>query len=330
MAADSAAAYRLAKEASVSNLAGSSLTRIHLLSATALSSYALHALLRPASLAAQFALLVVPLLLACTLFSSPALSLVLNAALLAGCFFAQARASAPQQASSSTPAKARRRSPESAVPLLAEPPMRISIDSAADAAHAAAAPPTMYAAPDELRGAEASPTGSSADTGLAHDGSARRPSVPDAPGMSRSVSPLPGASIARSGSPLSREVRTAPREPRRQSSLASTSSPSLSPVVEPPRSNASRGAAERAAAPPADPVPAARPFIAVYRAHMMLMTLICILAVDFERIFARELAKCESWGTSLVSRVSGGRKGGGGLSPAVRGPGGGGGTDWLV
>jgi phosphatidylinositol glycan class W len=306
MAADSAAAYRLAKEASVSNLAGSSLTRIHLLSATALSSYALHALLRPASLAAQFALLVVPLLLACTLFSSPALSLVLNAALLAGCFFAQARASAPQQASSSTPAKARRRSPESAVPLLAEPPMRISIDSAADAAHAAAAPPTMYAAPDELRGAEASPTGSSADTGLAHDGSARRPSVPDAPGMSRSVSPLPGASIARSGSPLSREVRTAPREPRRQSSLASTSSPSLSPVVEPPRSNASRGAAERAAAPPADPVPAARPFIAVYRAHMMLMTLICILAVDFERIFARELAKCESWGTSLVSCKRGG------------------------
>lgn len=42
------------------------------------------------------------------------------------------------------------------------------------------------------------------------------------------------------------------------------------------------------------------PFLVIYRAHMMLLTIICILAVDFP-IFPRELGKCETWGFSLVS-----------------------------
>lgn len=42
------------------------------------------------------------------------------------------------------------------------------------------------------------------------------------------------------------------------------------------------------------------PFLTVYRAHMMLMTVICILAVDFE-VFPRWQGKCEDFGTSLVS-----------------------------
>ncbi len=41
------------------------------------------------------------------------------------------------------------------------------------------------------------------------------------------------------------------------------------------------------------------PFVTTWRAHMMLMTSLCILAVDFP-VFPRELAKCETFGVSLV------------------------------
>lgn len=39
--------------------------------------------------------------------------------------------------------------------------------------------------------------------------------------------------------------------------------------------------------------------LTTYRAHMLLMTNVCILAVDF-RVFPRSLAKCETYGASLV------------------------------
>lgn len=41
------------------------------------------------------------------------------------------------------------------------------------------------------------------------------------------------------------------------------------------------------------------PAISTYRAHMMLMTVLAILAVDFP-VFPRSLVKCESYGVSLV------------------------------
>lgn len=46
--------------------------------------------------------------------------------------------------------------------------------------------------------------------------------------------------------------------------------------------------------------PKSIPAVTVYRSHMMLMTVICILAVDFP-IFPRSLAKCETFGVSVVS-----------------------------
>lgn len=45
------------------------------------------------------------------------------------------------------------------------------------------------------------------------------------------------------------------------------------------------------------------PALSTYRAHMMLLTIICILAVDFP-VFPRELAKCETYGVSLVRHLS--------------------------
>ena len=41
------------------------------------------------------------------------------------------------------------------------------------------------------------------------------------------------------------------------------------------------------------------PSVTTWRAHMMLMTSLCILAVDFP-LFPRELVKCETFGVSLV------------------------------
>ena len=45
------------------------------------------------------------------------------------------------------------------------------------------------------------------------------------------------------------------------------------------------------------------PFLSVYRAHMMIMTILCILAVDFP-VFPRSQGKCEDFGSSLVRRSS--------------------------
>jgi phosphatidylinositol glycan class W len=45
------------------------------------------------------------------------------------------------------------------------------------------------------------------------------------------------------------------------------------------------------------------PALTTYRAHMMLMTVISILAVDFP-VFPRYLSKCESWGVSVVCGIA--------------------------
>ncbi|VDB96676.1 unnamed protein product [Peniophora sp. CBMAI 1063] len=54
-----------------------------------------------------------------------------------------------------------------------------------------------------------------------------------------------------------------------------------------------------AAHKPASTVIAPLPALTTYRAHMLLLTAICILAVDFP-IFPRMLAKCETYGVSLM------------------------------
>lgn len=42
------------------------------------------------------------------------------------------------------------------------------------------------------------------------------------------------------------------------------------------------------------------PALTTYRSHMLLLTFLCIIAVDFP-VFPRSLAKCETFGVSVVS-----------------------------
>ncbi|KAF9461756.1 GWT1-domain-containing protein [Collybia nuda] len=51
--------------------------------------------------------------------------------------------------------------------------------------------------------------------------------------------------------------------------------------------------------PPTQPQITPLPALTVYRAHMMLMTILAILAVDFP-VFPRSLVKCETFGVSLM------------------------------
>jgi glucosaminylphosphatidylinositol acyltransferase len=53
------------------------------------------------------------------------------------------------------------------------------------------------------------------------------------------------------------------------------------------------------ASPLSAPTIAPLPSLTIYRAHMLLMTILAILAVDFP-VFPRSLAKCETHGVSLV------------------------------
>ncbi|KDR66506.1 hypothetical protein GALMADRAFT_259350 [Galerina marginata CBS 339.88] len=82
------------------------------------------------------------------------------------------------------------------------------------------------------------------------------------------------------------------RYPRTESGTPLPSSQPPSPSVQ---AHAPSHARQRIQLQKIPPLPA----LTTYRAHMMLMTVLAILAVDFP-VFPRELAKCETFGVSLM------------------------------
>jgi phosphatidylinositol glycan class W len=79
-----------------------------------------------------------------------------------------------------------------------------------------------------------------------------------------------------------------------------TSLPSLNPMTPPSPNHPTSPIPASGPASPSQIAPL--PALTVYRAHMLLMTTLAILAVDFP-VFPRALAKCETFGVSLVGMI---------------------------
>ncbi|CAE6400141.1 unnamed protein product [Rhizoctonia solani] len=107
------------------------------------------------------------------------------------------------------------------------------------------------------------------------------PALP--PPAQASLLPPPSPSVTRPSSPSPTPTRT-------DYSIYVTPTPNLTPT---PRQT-TFPSATRSSTIHVPPLPA----LTTYRAHMMLMTVIAILAVDFP-VFPRALSKCESWGMDL-------------------------------
>lgn len=382
--------YRAAKEAFVSQLEGGSVWTINAVSLTALTTYTLWASLRSRRLCfadvttspkmgkdrslttillqvlnqdwfSEYAVLILPLVLATTVLARHLLALNAILSVTSGCILlkyppprsgaSSFKGDGPKDNEPSPPIAKHKRhwsqressdeededeakereevlqksSPRQSTPTFLSPlsngdihdetePFRVSVDSAADQAHASAHPATSYIPPEEQGRTSKIPISEPFASGLGLRNLSGDATATDLPHRSLHRRGNGSAGWASqegraTGSPLER-LRTGERgasssSPSRHqlspssSSFASSSSLHLS---SPTRGSTPQehGSNDLSSKGPPTYIPKNQPFLTVYRAHMMLMTVVCILAVDFPA-FPREFAKCETWGTSLVS-----------------------------
>lgn len=303
--------YKEAKEAFVSQLQGGSISKINSVSLVALTTYSFWACLKNRRVAfiegsplrnsgsgkrwtqtisstwlLEYVLLVLPIVLALTILSD--YLIILNGLLVSACayvlyFYPATMVEQKKKEKKQHWAKSSfedhdedvlQRKP-SRVSLHDADPLRISVDSAADSALASAAPPTQFIPPGVEDSFYSTYSSDSGHTAL--NGSGLK--------VNHSWSPA-------SASPLYKSTsgNNSPADPSR-SKLHQMNQGLHEPISDQNYSSSSSSSSY---------LPRNQPFLSVYRAHMMLMTIICILAVDFQA-FPREFAKCETWGTSLVS-----------------------------
>lgn len=295
--------YKEAKEAFVSQLQGGSIFRINAVSITALTTYTLWAALRNRGLTShiengendrkrrtddyssslseriqawsvEFFVLVVPIVLACTVLAEYLLLLNGGLAALSIAVLLLQPAQVSTEAPNGTQSKSKHWSKESDDEEDEdEEKERLSIS--ADQKAKSRAP--IVTGPFRVS------IDSAAEAAAASANPPTRFEAPGSSDVSRSNTLTPPSTPARnkivhrSSPSLARSAAPLPGE-----EIEFASEPSVTEAIK-------VGAL----------VPRNQPFLTVYRSHMMLMTIICILAVDF-RVFPREFAKCETWGTSLM------------------------------
>ncbi|BEJ11363.1 hypothetical protein CspHIS471_0107850 [Cutaneotrichosporon sp. HIS471] len=257
--------YKSAKEAFHADNPGSSVHYINLISITALTGYALYATAsrRTEGRLLDYGTTVLPLLLAMTTMSSHLM--LLNGVLAIATWVLSAttpRAWYPHRVT-----KPRGRwlaesdSEDEGGSGLRTPTRRPKVKL-----------PSQVVAEANAAEAERRTSGSASASALSS------PVSPDE-GRRRRVSPVPWASgaVIDIGSP----------QPQRSSSPIKHDPPPIHAQL--PHSRAGRPLRPRTHLP----------FLSVYRAHMMVMTILAILAVDFP-VFPRVLGKTEDWGTGLM------------------------------
>ncbi|WVQ84419.1 hypothetical protein IAT38_006571 [Cryptococcus sp. DSM 104549] len=267
--------YKSAKEAFVSDNLGASIASINAVSLVALASYALYMSLSPhlsrTSFTLDYLASVLPILLGITLFSTSPIIFTAALTFLSLFFITSAR----PQLNYSTPSPQNKSKGQwlDESDSDEEPAEPASAGASTTVSPVKLPSQVAFASAYSLSPTSASPVSPSTPSSLGFDD----PMASLGLKLKRRLSPIPGSDSFTVDMPTGVDAVGKARE---------------SPVPSLRLRRGARGARS-------GEEKGKLPFLTVYRAHMMLMTVLCILAVDFS-VFPRWQGKCEDFGTSLM------------------------------